>query len=122
MTQSCSQNTARSAVGGIVALFAFYEMPIIDLPTEVTEKVPTTHDFTPAPEQYREIFKVASDLRSKLFISMGKDLAWRIGDFAKIKKDMLPDLEQDAPILFELITEKEKVLAKSFQVKQQLIY
>src|SRR4030067_1937134 len=35
-------------------------------------------------------------------------------DYAKIKKDMLPDLNQDAPISFELITEKEKVLSKTF--------
>jgi len=45
---------------------------------------------------------------------MGKDLGWRIGDFVKIRKEQLPDLEQDAPISFELITEKEDVIAKSF--------
>jgi hypothetical protein len=45
---------------------------------------------------------------------MGKDLGWRIGDFVKIRKEQLPDLEQDTPISFELITEKEDVIAKSF--------
>ena len=66
------------------------------------------------PDQYRIMFKVAKDLRSKLIISMSKDLGWRIGDFVKIIKDRLPDSEQDSPISFELTTEKEDVITKSF--------
>jgi len=107
-------NTARTMTIGIQQLFRFYEMPITMLSREVSKTVPTTKDFVPTTEQYRAMYQVASDLRSKLIISMGKDLAWRIGDFAKIRKDMLPNLEQDAPIPFDVITEKEDVLAKSF--------
>jgi len=107
-------NSARNMCLGIIQLFRYYEMPIAMLSREVSQTVPTTKDFIPTVEQYRAMYKVASDLRAKLIISMGKDLAWRIGDFAQIRKDMLPNLDQDAPISFELITEKEKVIAKSF--------
>lgn len=90
-------------------------MPItIPTGSDVSKTVISTKDFVPTPQQYREMYKVADSLRDKLIVSMGKDLGWRIGDFVKIQKDMLPDLEQDAPIPFELITEKEDVLAKSF--------
>jgi hypothetical protein len=37
-----------------------------------------------------------------------------IGDFVKIKKEQLPNLELEPPIGFDLVTEKEDVLAKSF--------
>jgi integrase len=111
-------NSATTLATNFCALFTFYEMPITDLPSEVVQKVPTTKDFVPTREQYQAIFRIADNLRDKLIISMGLNLAWRIGDFAKIRKDMLPDLEQDAPILFELITEKEKVIAKSFLAQE----
>jgi hypothetical protein len=38
------------------------------------------------------------------------DLGWRIGDFINIKKDMLPNLERETPIAFDLVTEKYTVL------------
>ena len=113
--QAYSINSARTYCLGIQQLFRFYEMSMtIPTGSEISRTVVSTKDYVPTPQQYREMYKLASDLRSKLIISMGKDLAWRIGDFAKIRKDMLPDLERDAPILFELITEKEDVIAKSF--------
>jgi hypothetical protein len=90
-------------------------MPVtIPSGSDVSKTVVSTKDFVPTPEQNREMFKVASDLRSKLMISLGKDLGWRIGDFVKIKKEQLPNLEEEASLLFELITEKEDVIAKSF--------
>lgn len=107
-------NSARANTIGILQLFRFFEMPVTTLSDEVKKTTITTKDFVPRVEQYRHMFKVADDLRSRLIISMGKDLGWRIGDFSKIRKDQLPDLEQEAPILFELITEKEDVIAKSF--------
>jgi len=113
--QKYSINSARTYCLGIQQLFRFYEMPMtIPTDSDVSKTVISTKDFVPTPQQYREMYNVAGDLRSKLIISAGKDLAWRIGDFAKIEKDMLPDLDQDAPVAFDLITEKEDVLAKSF--------
>jgi len=113
--QKYSINSARTNCLGIMQLFRFYEMPVtIPSGSDVSKTVVSTKDFVPKADQYRTMYKVAKDLRSKLIISMGKDLGWRIGDFVKVRKEQLPDLEQDAPISFELITEKEDVIAKSF--------
>ena len=113
--QAYSINSARNYCLGIIQLFRYYEMPItIPTGSDVSKTVISTKDFVPTPQQYREMYKVADSLRDKLIVSMGKDLGWRIGDFVKIQKDMLPILDADAPIPFELITEKEDVLAKSF--------
>jgi len=115
LKQGYAINTARNYCLGILQLFRYYEMPItIPTGSEISKTVLTTKDFVPKADQYRAMYKVADSLRDKLIISMGKDLGWRIGDFVKINKDMLPILDQDAPISFELITEKEDVLAKSF--------
>lgn len=110
-----SINSARTYCLGILQLFRFYEMPVtIPTGSDVSKTVVSTKDFVPTPDQFRKMYRVASDLRSKLIISMGKDLAWRIGDFMKQRKDQLPNLEVDAPIPYDLITEKEDVIAKSF--------
>ncbi|MCJ7632516.1 site-specific integrase [Candidatus Bathyarchaeota archaeon] len=108
-------NSARTMCLGLMQLFRFYEMPVtIQTGSDVSKTVVSTKDYVTTSEQNREMFKMADDLRSKIIISLGKDLGWRIGDFVKIKKEQLPNLEQEPPILFELITEKEDVLAKSF--------
>jgi len=110
-----SINSARTMCLGLMQLFRFYEMPVtIPTGSDVSKTVVSTKDFVPTPEQNREMFKMADDLRSKLIISLGKDLGWRIGDFVKIKKEQLPKLELEPPISFDLVTEKEDVLAKSF--------
>jgi hypothetical protein len=54
------------------------------------------------------------NILDRVIISMALDLGWRIGDFVKIRKDMLPNLEQEPPIAIELITEKELIISKSF--------
>jgi len=107
-------NSARANTIGVLQLFRYFEMPLTTLSDEIKRTTVTTKDFVPRVEQYRHMFKIADNLRARLIIGMGLDLGWRIGDFAKLRKDVLPDLEQDAPILFELITEKENVIAKSF--------
>lgn len=112
--QGYAINSARTLCLGLQQLFRFYEMPLTYLSREVSKTVPTTKDFIPTISQIRKMFKVADNLRDKLIISMGKDLGWRIGDFAKIKREDLPDLNQEPPILFGQITEKEKIIAKSF--------
>ena len=114
LKEGYSINTARTNTTGIKQLFRFYEMPLTSLSHEISKIVPTVKDHVLTPVQIKKMFKAASNLRDKLIISLGKDLAWRIGDFAKIRRDQLPDLNQDAPILFELITEKQDILAKSY--------
>jgi len=107
-------NTARTLTLGIIQLFRFYEMPVTYLSAEVSKTVPTTKTFVPTVEQLRAMFKVADSLRDKLILSMAKDLGWRIGDFVQIKKADLPNLDAEPPLAYDLISEKEKVLAKSF--------
>jgi integrase len=108
-------NSAGSYSQGIMQLFRYFEMAVtISTSSDVWKRHLTTKDFVPKPEQYREMYRVADNLRDKLIVSMGLSLAWRIGDFIKIRKDQLPNLERTAPIPFELITEKEDVIAKSF--------
>jgi len=113
-----TQNSARSLIVCFCTLFDYFEMPISDLPGDIVQKVPTTKDYIPTTQQYREMFRVADTLREKLIISMGLNLGWRIGDFAKQLKTQIPDLEKDAPLAYELITEKENVLAKSFLAQE----
>ena len=98
---------------GIRSLFAYFEMPL-KVSAEIDKRRVTTRDYVPRIDQYAEMFKVADNLRDKLVVSMGITLGWRIGDFAKIKKSDIPSLDQEAPIPFEAITEKEDVVAKSF--------
>jgi len=107
------QNTAVAYTEGIRQLFRFFDMDIKNLPSEVTRKTISVKDYVPSVSQYRDMFNCGNVL-DRTIISMALDLGWRIGDFVKIRKDMLPSLEQQAPIAFELITEKEEVVSKSF--------
>ncbi len=107
------QNTAVAYTEGIRQLFRYFDMDIKNLPSEVTRKIVTVKDYTPKVNEYRDMFNCGNVL-DRTIISMALDLAWRIGDFVKIRKDMLPNLEQETPIPFDLITEKEEVISKSF--------
>jgi len=79
----------------------------------VSQTVVSTSDFILQPEHVRAMFHVAKDLRSKLLVSIGNDLGWRISDILSIKRKELPNLEQDPPIEWIRITRKERVVAKS---------
>lgn len=114
LNQGYAINSARTLCLGLRQLFRYFEMPMTYVSKEISRTVPTTKDYIPTIAQLRKMFTVADKLRDKLIVSMGKDLGWRIGDFRQIKRDMLPNLDEEAPILFELITEKEDVIAKSF--------
>jgi len=113
--QGYAINSARTYTLGILQLFRFYEMPVtIATGSDVSKTVISTKDFVPTSQQYRAMYQAADNLRDKLIIAMGLELGWRIGDFAKIRKEQLPNLDSEAPISFELITEKEDIIAKSF--------
>ena len=106
-------NSATYYVQGIRSLFSYYEMSV-KLSNDIDKRKMTTRDYVPRIDQYAEMFKVADNLRDKLIVSMGLTLAWRIGDFAQIKKPDLPNLDLEPPIPFEVLTQKEETLAKSF--------
>lgn len=111
------QNTAVAYTEGIRQLFRFYDMDIKGLPSEVTKKTVTTKDYVPSVSEYRDMWNCGT-LLDRLIISEALDLAWRIGDFLKQKKDDLPSLDKQTPIPYDLITAKEDVISKSFLSEQ----
>jgi len=114
LRQGYKINTARTMCLGIMQLFRYYNMGItLRTGSPVSQTVVTTSDFILQPEHVRAMFHAAKDLRSKLLVSMGNDLGWRISDILSIKRSELPNLEQEPPIEWIRITKKEKVVAKS---------
>jgi hypothetical protein len=59
------------------------------------------------------MFEVA-DLRERVILSMATDLGFRMSDFIALKKKDLPALDQKPPISFEVMTDKEDVIAHGF--------
>jgi len=114
LNQKFTINTARNLTLGIRQLFRFYEMPIrFRAGSKVSKTVKTTKNFPLTIEHVRVMFTVA-DLRERVVLSMATDLGLRIGDFIKIRKTDLPDLNQQTPISLDLMTDKEKVVAHGF--------
>jgi len=81
--------------------------------SRVTKTVKTSKNFPLRIEHVRKMFDV-SDLRERVILSMATDLGLRISDFIKIKKKDLPLLEQESPIMFDVMTGKEEVIAHGF--------
>lgn len=73
----------------------------------------STKTYIPKIEEFRAMFNIA-DLRERVILSMGLDLAWRVGDFIKLKVEDLPDLDQETPIALQKITEKENEISATF--------
>jgi integrase len=112
--QGSTINTARNLTIGIRQLFRFYQMPIrIRSGSKVAKTVKTTKNFPLTIDHVRAMFKVA-DLRERVILSMATDLGLRIGDFITLKKSELPSLDQEPPIPFDIMTDKENVVAHGF--------
>jgi integrase len=110
--EGAAPNSARTLCSGLRQFFRMYEMPIIlrrGSPIAKSQMTDKTYPLT--VEDLRRLFNVA-DLRERVILAMAKDLALRIGDFVQIKKADLPDLNQEPPIPFDVMTRKEDVLAK----------
>jgi len=111
---SKSINTARVQTLGIRQLFRYYEMPMrFRNGSKIAKTVKTTKNFPLTIEYVRKMFDVAN-LRERVILSTATDLGLRIGDFMNLKKTDLPSLDQESPISFEIMTEKENVLACGF--------
>jgi integrase len=110
--EGAATNSARTLCLGIRQFFRYYEVPIIlRRGSEVGKSVLTDKTFPLTIEGLRKMFAVA-DLKQRVMLSLARDLGLRIGDFVRIKRDDLPDLDQEPPIPFDVMTEKEEVLAK----------
>jgi hypothetical protein len=59
------------------------------------------------------MFEVA-DLRERVILSLATDVGLRISDFINIKKADLPSLDQEPPVMFDVMTGKEHVVAHGF--------
>lgn len=79
----------------------------------LTTVTPKLDDYPLMPDHVKAMFHEARSLRSQLLVSLGNDLGWRINDVLSIKKDELPDLDQEPPIEWLRMTEKEHQVAKS---------
>jgi len=114
LAQKLKINTARTMTLGIRQLLSFYEMNIrFRTGSKVSKTVKTTKNFPLTIDHVRAMFDVA-DLRERVILSMATDLGLRIGDFIGLKKTELPPLDQETPIPFELMTDKEDVIAHGF--------
>ena len=107
-------NTARTSTLGIRQLFRYYEMPVqMRTGSKISKTVKTSKSFPLRIEHVRAMFSVA-DLRERVLLALATDLALRISDFRNIKRTDLPDLNQETPVPFEVMTSKEDIIAYSF--------
>ncbi len=114
LDQKYTVNTARNMTLGIRQLFRFYEMGIrFRAGSKVSKTVKTAKSFPLTIDHVKAMFDVA-DLRERVILSMATDLGLRIGDFIRLKKTDLPSLDQEPPISFEVMTDKEDVVAHGF--------
>jgi len=112
--QGYSVNSARTSTIGIRQLFRYYEMPIqMRTGSRVSRTVKTSKSFPLRIEHVTDMFNVA-DLRERVLLATATDLALRISDFRNIKRTDLPDLNQEPPIPFDVMTRKEDVVAHGF--------
>jgi len=112
--QGYTTNSARGMTIGIRQLFRYYQMPVrLRAGSKATKTVKTSKNFPMRIDHVRRMFQ-AADLRERVILSMATDLGLRISDFIKIKKDDLPSLSQETPIMFDVMTRKEEVVAHGF--------
>jgi site-specific recombinase XerD len=114
LQQGYQTNTARVMTIGIRQLFRYYQMPVrMRAGSKVTKTVKTSKSFPLRIEHARKMFEVA-DLRERVILSLATDLGLRISDFISIEKGSLPSLDQESPIMFDVMTGKEEVVAHGF--------
>jgi hypothetical protein len=87
--------------------------------SKVSKTVKTTRNFPLTIDHIRRMYDVA-DLRERIILSMATDLGLRIGDFISLKKKDLPPLDQEPPTSFEIMTDKEDVIAHAFLSQESI--
>jgi len=87
--------------------------------SKVSKTVKTPRSFPLAIKHVRAMFQVA-DLRERVILTLATDLGLRIGDFLELKKTDLPSLDQEAPVSFDIMTNKEDVVAHGFLSQETL--
>jgi site-specific recombinase XerD len=109
-----SINSARNMTLGIRQLFRYYQMPTaMRSGSRISQTVQTAKNFPLTIEHVRKMFEVAN-LKERTVLSVAVDTGLRISDFLAIKKTDLPPLDNEPPIAFTLLTQKEKITAYCF--------
>ena len=109
-----SINSARNMTLGIRQLFRYYQMPVtMRSGSKVSQTVQTAKNFPLTIEHVRKMFEVAN-LKERTVLSVAVDTGLRISDFLAIKKIDLPPLDNEPPVAFTLLTQKEKITANCF--------
>jgi len=107
-------NTRYNFCKGLRQLFRYYNMGFtLRVGSPINQTTPKLDDFPLLPEHVKKMFHMARDLRSQLLISIGNDLGWRISDVLSIKRDELPNLNSEPPIVWLRLTEKEHQVSKT---------
>ena len=118
LKQGYKINTAKSLTNGIRQLFRYYQMDIkVRNGSSLNRTVKTQRNFPLTIEHVRKMYQVAN-FRERVILSMATDLGLRVSDFLKIKTTDLPDLSQEPPISFDVMTDKEDVIARGFLSKE----
>lgn len=115
-----SLNTAILIATAPRAFFSFYELPLRLKRGSIPQFVMATGEHRLTLENLKAMFSVG-DLRSRVIISMAKDMGVRVGDFKKIKKEEIRVLlNQTAPVEFKILTRKATVVARTHLSEETL--
>lgn len=107
-------NSERTLCPGLMQLFRYHSIGLtLRAGSPIAQTEIKTDDFILLPEHVRAMFHAPKDLRSKLLISIGNDLGWRIGDVISIQGNELPNLKQTPPVQWLRTTRKERQAAKT---------
>ena len=116
MERGYAVNSCRTLTLGLIQLFNYFDvdMKMRVISSEAKKTVETDRSYPLTIEDVRAMYSAADSLRDKILLLMGKDMGLRLADVLSIKKDEIPDLDQEASIPFQRMTGKEKVLARGF--------
>lgn len=116
MEEGYAVNSCRTMTLGLIQLFNYFDldMKMRVISSEAKRTVETDRSYPLTIEDVRRMYSSADSLRDKALLLIGKDLGLRLADVLSIKKDEVPDLDQQPPIPFQRVTGKEKVLARGF--------
>ena len=75
-------NTRYAFCKGLIQIFRYYNMNLtLRNQSPIDETNPKIDDFPLKADHVKKMSHICKDLRTKLWISMGNDLGWRINDF-----------------------------------------
>ena len=121
-----SSASARAVLAPVRGFFSYYRYPIMLRKGELGERTLSLGDHMLTIEQVRKMYHVA-DGRQRAILTCGKDLMLRAGDFVRLeRKSILQQIDTtihakiEYPIEFDMITTKEKTLARCHLMSESI--